>query len=218
VPPPPATVAPTKRKPASIWSFRPKIVAIGCSAGGPNALMTLLQETGALPVPVIITQHMMENFSTILARQLQQETKILCCEAEEGMLLKPAHVYLAPSGSHMLLKESGGQVRIHLDDGPAENFCKPSVDAMLRSAADVYGSDLMTVILTGMGRDGLAGCEKVFKAGGRIIAQDQESSVVWGMPGSVANLGFASAVLPLLDIARVIRSAFGETDISKGPQ
>lgn len=187
-------------------SFRPKLVAIGSSTGGPNAVISLIKEMGKLPVPVIITQHMMEMFITILARQITQETGIECHEGRDGLLLEPGHIYLAAGGSHMVLKKSGQRVTIGLNDGPPENFCKPSVDVMLRSAIDAYGGDIMAVILTGMGKDGLNGCDALAKAGGRIVVQDQESSIVWGMPGSVANAGLASAVLPVSGLARAVRS------------
>ncbi|MBL8713304.1 MAG: chemotaxis-specific protein-glutamate methyltransferase CheB [Alphaproteobacteria bacterium] len=187
-------------------SFRPKLVAIGSSTGGPNAVISLLKEMGKLPVPVVITQHMMEMFITILARQITQETGIECIEGSDGLLLEPGRIYLAAGGRHMVLKKSGHRVTIGLNDGPPENFCKPSVDVMLRSAVEVYGGDIMAVILTGMGKDGLAGSEILAQAGGRIVVQDQESSIVWGMPGSVANAGLASAILPVSGLARAVRS------------
>ncbi len=187
-------------------SFRPKLVAIGSSTGGPNAVISLIKEMGKLPVPVIITQHMIEMFIAILARQISQETGIECIEGRDGLLLEPGRIYLAAGGSHMVLKKTGQRVTIGLNDGPPENFCKPSVDVMLRSAIEAYGGDVMAVILTGMGKDGLNGCEALSKAGGRIVVQDQESSIVWGMPGSVANAGLASAVLPVSGLARAVRS------------
>ncbi len=200
--------APVNPVPAS--SFRPKILAIGSSTGGPNALMKLLKETGPLPVPVLITQHVMANFTSLLAQQVQHETGLPCLETREGMTLEPSKIYIAASGSHLRLKRVGHIVTASLDDGPPENFCKPSVDVMLRSAAEIYGRDVMTVILTGMGKDGLEGCKEVFKAGGRIIVQDQESSVVWGMPGCVASEGLASAVMPLPDMAKKLRQIFAD--------
>jgi two-component system chemotaxis response regulator CheB len=194
-------------------SFRPKLVAIGSSTGGPNAVISLLKEMGKLPVPVVITQHMMEMFISILARQITQETGIECIEGSEGLLLEPGRIYLASGGSHMVLKKSGQRVTIGLNDGPPENFCKPSVDVMLRSAVEAYGGDIIAVILTGMGKDGLAGSEILAQAGGRIVVQDQESSIVWGMPGSVANAGLASAVLPVSGLARAVRGTLLDVDL-----
>ncbi|MDF3024285.1 MAG: Chemotaxis response regulator protein-glutamate methylesterase CheB [Alphaproteobacteria bacterium] len=205
--------APVKTAPESprslapdLVAFRPRLIAIGSSTGGPNALISLLKDLGKVPVPIVITQHMMEMFIPILARQIGQETGVECTEAAEGLLLEPGRIYLAAGGSHMALKKSGQRVTIALDDGAPENFCKPAVDVMLRSAVEVYGGDIMTIILTGMGKDGLIGCEAVAKAGGRIIVQDQETSIVWGMPGSVANAGLASAILPVSGLARAVRN------------
>ncbi|HYD17804.1 MAG TPA: chemotaxis-specific protein-glutamate methyltransferase CheB [Patescibacteria group bacterium] len=203
-------------RPGGLAGFRPRLVAVGSSTGGPNALMTLFRDLGPVPVPVIVTQHMIEMFTTILARQLQQETGIECHEARQDMELQGGRIYIAPGGSHMMLKRAGSRVTIAIDNGPAENFCKPSVDVMLRSTAAVYGAEVMAVILTGMGKDGLRGCEAVTGAGGRVIAQDQESSVVWGMPGSVARAGLASAVMPLPGLARLIRNSVGEGPPSPG--
>lgn len=197
-------------------NFQPRIVAIGGSTGGPNALISLFREMGPVPVPVVITQHMMEIFTAILARQIKQETGIDCYEGQEGMLLEPSKVYLAAGGKHMMLKRSGRGVAIRLDDGPPENFCKPSADAMIRSAVEVYGADVLGIILTGMGKDGLAGCDAIAKAGGRVLVQDQETSIVWGMPGSVANAGLATAILPVSGIARTVRGLFDEPDLPQG--
>ncbi len=188
-------------------SFRAKLIAIGSSTGGPNALISLLKDLGKVSVPIVITQHMMDMFIPILARQIEQETGVECVEVTEGMPVEAGRIYLATGGKHMVLKKAGQSLTISLDDGPAENFCKPSVDVMLRSAVEVYGGDIMTVILTGMGKDGLNGCEAVAKAGGRIVVQDQETSIVWGMPGSVANAGLASAILPVSGLARAVRNS-----------
>lgn len=187
--------------------FRPKVLAIGSSTGGPQALLTLLKDIGPLPIPVIITQHMINTFTAILARQIAAETGIRCEEGCEDMMLEPQRIFIAPGGRHMLFKRSGQGVAITLDDGPPENFCKPAVDVMLRGAVQAYGGDVMAVILTGMGKDGMLGCDKVAKAGGRVVVQDRDSSVVWGMPGAVANAGLASAILPLQGIARAVKEA-----------
>lgn len=209
---PPPMAPEIKVKPADLLSFRPKLVAIASSTGGPNALITLFREMGPLPVPVVVTQHLIDKFTSILARQIQQETGIACEEARENLLLESGKIYLAAGGRHMLLKRTGQGVLTSLDDGPPENFCKPSADPMLRSAVAAYGKDVMAVILTGMGKDGLAGCEKVSAAGGRVLVQDRESSIVWGMPGSVANAGLANAVLPVPAIARNIRACLSKPE------
>lgn len=190
----------------SLVSFHPRIIAIASSTGGPNALMALLKDTGRLPVPIVITQHVMDNFSAPLVRQLAQETGLPCFEAHEGMELEPACVYMAASGTHMRLRKAAAQTVISLDHGPLENFCRPSADVMLRSVADIYGGAALAVILTGMGKDGLNGCKEIAKVGGRIIVQDRETSAVWGMPGSIVNAGLASAMMPLSGIASCLRS------------
>jgi two-component system chemotaxis response regulator CheB len=210
--PPPAPPEAIKVKPADLLSFRPRIVAIGSSTGGPNALITLFREMGPLPVPVIVTQHLIDKFTAILARQIQQETGIPCDEARENLMLEPGRIYIAAGGSHMALKRTGNGVLVALDNGPPENFCKPSADPMFRSAVAAYGKDVMAVILTGMGKDGLSGCERVAAAGGRILVQDRESSIVWGMPGSVANAGLANAILPVPGIARSIRACLSKAE------
>ncbi|PZO77673.1 MAG: chemotaxis response regulator protein-glutamate methylesterase, partial [Micavibrio aeruginosavorus] len=129
---------------------------------------------------------------------------------EEGMLVERGNVYVAPGGLHMTFVKKGMDIRIALNDGPPESFCKPSVDPMIRSAIDVWGPRFLTVILTGMGSDGLNGSKKLVEAGGRVIAQNQETSVVWGMPGAVATNGLCTAVLPLEDIGPYVRQAFGK--------
>lgn len=182
----------------------PKIIAIGSSTGGPNALALLLKDLKDLTVPIVITQHMPKTFTKILADHLTTSTGVKCFEGEENMILQPGHAYIAPGGLHMGFKRSPEGIAITLNDGPMENFCKPAVDPMLRSLSSIY-NEVFTVILTGMGEDGLAGSRKIVEGGGQIIAQDAASSVVWGMPGAVANAGICSAVLPLSEIAFRIR-------------
>ncbi len=176
---------------------QPQILAIGSSTGGPNALISLLGMLRNLPVPIVITQHMPKTFTAILAGHIEKATGIKCQEGAEGMPLQAGNAYVAPGGYHMLLKKQGVQSVITLNEGAPENFCKPSVDPMLRSVVEIYGSRVLTVILTGMGSDGLHGCEQVTQAGGQVIAQDEATSVVWGMPGAVATAGLCSAVLPI---------------------
>lgn len=191
----------TKRpEPPSTW--KPRILAVGSSTGGPQALFEFFKALkGVKDIPIVITQHMPPTFTGLLAQHITQQTGVPCVEAAEGVPLLPGRAHLAKGGLHMLLKKNeSGQVTIHLDDGPQENFCKPAVDPMLRSLIPIYGRDILTVILTGMGSDGMLGARAVVEAGGYVAAQDQASSVVWGMPGAVSMAGLCSAVLPIKEI------------------
>ncbi|MCB2108698.1 MAG: chemotaxis response regulator protein-glutamate methylesterase [Rhodobacteraceae bacterium] len=189
---------------------RPRILAIGASTGGPNALQVVLKDLGGkISVPVVITQHMPPTFTTLLAANLSRETGLQCAEAKNGDLLEPNKVYIAPGDFHMMFANSGGQTSIRLDQGPKENHCRPAVDVMLRSVVDVYKGGVLCVILTGMGQDGWLGGEEVVKAGGNVIAQDEATSVVWGMPGKTARAGICCAVKPLNAIGQEIRGMIG---------
>lgn len=191
-------------------NFRPQLLAIGSSTGGPQALFKVISHFKNFDVPIIITQHMPATFTKILAQHIQHHTGVETVEAENGMLVEKGKAYVAAGGYHMTFEKTGTKIAIKLDSGPPENFCKPSVDPMLRSAIDVWGPKFLTVILTGMGHDGLEGCKRVTEGGGRVVAQDQETSVVWGMPGAVAVGGLCAAVLPLQDIGPYVRQAFGK--------
>lgn len=193
---------------SSLTPLRPKILAIGSSTGGPNALMALIKHLKNMPVPIVITQHMPKTFTAILANHIQQATGVECEEGSEGAVLKPGRAYVAPGGYHMTFEREGLQTVIRIDDGPPENFCKPSVDPMLRSLKDVYGSSILVTILTGMGSDGLPGCTQLVDAGAQVIAQDEATSVVWGMPGAVANAGLCTTVAPISDLANFILKTF----------
>ncbi len=183
--------------------IRPDIIAFGSSTGGPQALSAVLKELCAekLSQPIIITQHMPPTFTTILAEHLQRATGVHCAEAVSGEALVGGRIYVAPGDHHLVVEQGPGGVRLRLTRDSAENFCRPSVDPMLRSVARCYGRRGLAVILTGMGSDGLAGCRELVAAGGTVIAQDQATSVVWGMPGAVATAGLCSAVEPLSRIA-----------------
>ncbi|MDX1737757.1 MAG: chemotaxis protein CheB, partial [Alphaproteobacteria bacterium] len=182
-------------------------IAIGSSTGGPQALFKVLGNLGdGVKQPILITQHMPPTFTTILAEHISKASGRPTKEAAEGDIVENGHIYIAPGDYHMILTKSGANKMIHLDHGPQENFCRPAVDPMLRSIIETYGSNILTVILTGMGSDGKKGCEKIIEAGGQVIAQDEESSVVWGMPGAVATAGLCSAVLPIDEIGGKIRS------------
>lgn len=206
--PTPAKSAPVALRPAA--SARPQALAIGCSTGGPNALLQLLK---LLPkpvrVPVFITQHMPPTFTGLLAENITRETGHKCAEARQGEAAVPGRIFIAPGDYHMTTAREGAQVVVQINQEPKENFCRPAVDPMLRSLSGIYGRDLLVAILTGMGHDGLGGSQAVIKAGGNVIAQDEASSVVWGMPGAVAKAGLCCAVLPLPQIAGEISKLLG---------
>ena len=186
---------------------RPDVIAIGCSTGGPQALQTLFAglRSGALMQPILITQHMPAMFTTILAEHLQKQSGRPCAEAVDGTPLVPGQIVLARGDWHMRVESRGAQGAIvRCNQEPPENFCRPAVDPMLRSVAQVFGSRALAVILTGMGSDGLEGGRAVVAAGGTLFAQDEATSVVWGMPGAVASAGLCTAVLPLADLAPAI--------------
>lgn len=179
-----------------------QVLAIGSSTGGPDALTALLPSLPAdLAVPVVITQHMPPVFTRLFAQRLDGKCPLRVKEAENGDRVIPGVVLIAPGDRHLTLKQSGDGVRVQLSDAPAENFCRPAVDVMFRSAAATYGAGVLAAVLTGMGSDGARGAEVVRRAGGEVLAQDQASSVVWGMPGAVVAAGQADHVLPLSRIA-----------------
>ncbi len=183
-------------------SERVEILAIGTSTGGPDALNSLLIQLPAdFPVPVLIVQHMPPMFTNLLAERLNSHCAITVTEATSGMLLEPGKAWVAPGDFHLGLERTDDKLYTRVFVGPPENSCRPAVDVMLRSVAQHFGGGCLTVILTGMGQDGLRGCEAVSSAGGQIVVQDEASSVVWGMPGFVAQAGLASHVLPLDEIA-----------------
>jgi len=188
----------------------PKLVAIGSSTGGPQALFSLLQGLGRnVPAPVLITQHMPRAFTSMLAEHLTRLGGIQCSEARDGEPIRPHHAYLAPGDRHLLVEPSGRGLVVRLSDGPAENFCRPSVDPMLRTAATASGGRVLAVILTGMGQDGLSGARQVVDLGGGVVAQDEATSVVWGMPGAVAKAGLCYRVAPISAIAGHVLASLG---------
>jgi two-component system chemotaxis response regulator CheB len=191
----------------------PRLLAIGSSTGGPQALQVMVR--GLAPVlgrlPVVITQHMPPTFTTILAEHLSRAANRPAHEGAHDETIKPGMLYVAPGGKHMRLERHADSVAIVLGDDPPVHFCKPAVDPLFQSAAAAFGPALLAVVLTGMGTDGTDGASDVAAAGGSIIAQDETSSVVWGMPGSAAHSGHCSAVLPLDEIApRVVRLINGD--------
>jgi two-component system chemotaxis response regulator CheB len=182
-------------------SVRPQVLAIGSSTGGPQALAEVLVTiTKNIKLPILITQHMPPTFTSILAAHIGQSTGWPTAEAKDGDIVQNGHIYVAPGGFHMLVESKGTSKVIRLSDDPPENFCRPAVDPMLRSISKAYGPSVLVMILTGMGYDGRAGSQEIVRGGGTVIAQDKDTSVVWGMPGAVATSGLCSAVLPLREL------------------
>lgn len=181
----------------------PDVIAIGSSTGGPQALFNLLgtMRAGTVKQPILITQHMPATFTTILAEHISRVSGWDAKEGVDGEVIKSGRVYIAPGDFHMLVESKGTDKVIRLNKNPPENFCRPAVDPMLRSISAAYGKRVLAVILTGMGSDGAKGGQVVVQGGGTVIAQDEATSVVWGMPGAAANAGICSAVLPLPEIA-----------------
>jgi two-component system chemotaxis response regulator CheB len=156
---------------------------------------------GEITQPILITQHMPATFTTFLARHIGQHSAMGSAEARDGEEIAGGRVYVAPGGIHMEVAAVGAIRRIRLSDAPPVNYCKPSADLLFASAARAYGERILCVVLTGMGRDGRDGGRAIVEAGGTLIAQDEATSVVWGMPGAVATAGLCSAVLPLDEVA-----------------
>jgi two-component system chemotaxis response regulator CheB len=191
----------------------PRALLIGSSTGGPQALMAMVTELGPVidRFPVLITQHMPPTFTTILAEHLARSSRRPSREALDGEIVKAGQIYLAPGGRHMRVARNGSDAVIALDDGPPVNFCKPAVDPLFTSAIDVWHGGVLAVVLTGMGSDGMRGGKAIVAAGGSVIAQDEASSVVWGMPGAAANAGICAAVMPLDQIApKLVRLFSGD--------
>jgi two-component system chemotaxis response regulator CheB len=182
---------------------RPQALVIGVSTGGPSALAELIPRLpGDLGVPVLVCQHMPPVFTRLLAERLDAKSPLRVQEAGDGDQLRPGGVWIAPGGLHMVVRRvPGGAATVGTNSEPPENSCRPAVDPLLRSAVAAWGSGVLAVILTGMGQDGLRGCEAVAQAGGRILVQDEATSVVWGMPGYVAKAGLADRALPLDELA-----------------
>ena len=188
----------------------PEVIAVGSSTGGPQALMKALASLPrTMRMPVLVTQHMPATFTSILAEHLARASGLHAAEAVDGEGIRPARIYVAPGDFHMTAVVEDGQRVIRLTKEPPENYCRPSVDPMFRSLAQAYGAGVLGLILTGMGSDGVKGARSVVDAGGTVIAQDEATSVVWGMPGAAAAAGVCSAVLPITDIALYLRRLAG---------
>lgn len=193
-----------------VGDLRPRLVAIAASTGGPNALSDVLKALPkALTLPILITQHMPAVFTTLLAQRLERDSGRRCVEATDGQPIEAGCAYVAPGGFHLTVLTHEGHPFVRLTETEPENFCRPSADPMFRTAAALYGGSLLAVVLTGMGDDGMRGCREVRARGGYVIAQDEASSVVWGMPGAVVGAGLANAVVPLDHVAASIAQHCG---------
>jgi two-component system chemotaxis response regulator CheB len=189
--------------PAAVIPRTPvSVIVIAVSTGGPDALHTLVSGLPAeLRVPVLIVQHMPPLFTRLLAERLDRACLLRVCEAEDGEQPMPGGVYLAPGDHHLSVTRNGSNFSLSLGEGPPENSCRPAADVLFRTAAGAYGSGVLAVVLTGMGRDGLRGCAAVRAAGGQVVVQDPDTAVIGSMPAAVADAGLAHAVLPLVEVA-----------------
>lgn len=216
---PPPAPAPTARPfalaAAPVPTARVDVIAVAASTGGPNALAEVFAALpGDLPVPVVVVQHMPPLFTELLAARLNARGPLAVEEARAGEPLAPGRIWLAPGDAHLTVERDPTGPRLALNKDPAENSCRPAADVLFRSVARVYGPHALAVVLTGMGQDGLRGCEAVRAAGGQVIVQDEATSVVWGMPGYVARAGLADKALPLAlvapELVRRARAGRGE--------
>jgi two-component system chemotaxis response regulator CheB len=203
VPAPSGAAAPaTSEAPYELRAFstvKPRILAIGSSTGGPQALAKVIEALAPVTagIPVVITQHMPPTFTAILAEHLARASGRTAKEGEEGESVVPGTIYVAPGGLHMALIQKDGGPVLHVYDGPMVNYCKPAVDPLFESVVKIYGRSVLALVLTGMGHDGAEGAKMIADAGGSVIAQDEATSVVWGMPGAAAEAGACAAILPL---------------------
>ncbi|WP_030176299.1 protein-glutamate methylesterase/protein-glutamine glutaminase [Spirillospora albida] len=198
----------------------PEVIAVGCSTGGPEALTAVVKALPAsFPVPIVVVQHMPQVFTKMFADRLDRTAALTVVEATAGMALRPGTVYIAPGDYHMELERRRTDVYTRLHQGPPENFCRPAVDVLFRSVAAAYPAGVVLgVILTGMGQDGKRGADALRRKGAEIVAQDEATSVVWGMPGAVTQAGLADAVLPLNEISNhlLTRVAGRRTALPRG--
>lgn len=189
-----------------------EVLAIGTSTGGPNALAELIPELPKnFPVPVVIVQHMPPLFTRLLAARLDAKSSLSIREGEPGKILTPGEAWIAPGGYHMTVERQGTSVRLATNQNPPENSCRPAVDPLFRSVSAVFGGNVLAVVLTGMGNDGVSGAQNVRERGGQVYVQDEASSVVWGMPGQVAAAGLADGVFPLRSMAAEIVKRVGKS-------
>ena len=209
-PRPAAAPAAISTRPRPLRVAAPRCLLVGASTGGPRAVGEVLESIGAATlrrVPILIVQHMPPVFTAVFAEHLGARIGLPAAEAKHGEPVRPGVVYVAPGGRHMGLSGSAAEAVIQLNDGPPVNFCRPAVDVMFRDAAEVYGAATLSVVLTGMGSDGTKGAKALVDAGGVMLAQDEASSTVWGMPGSLVRAGYAHDILPLSGLGPALRSA-----------
>lgn len=207
---------PARLLPSTPKARGPKALVIGSSTGGPEALskvVTGLQQP--LPIPALVVQHMPPLFTAQLAARLDRLGPNKVVEAQGGEPLEPGTIYIAPGDFHMEISDNGGRLRTALNHGEQVNFCRPAVDVLFRSATRACGGDLLAVVLTGMGSDGREGARAIVDAGGRVIAQDEATSVVWGMPGAVATAGLAHQILPIQEVASAITRTVAQQPTSR---
>ncbi len=198
---PSLSAPPSGAKPSSL----PSVVVIGVSTGGPSALSQLIPVLAAdFPVPILLVQHMPPMFTKMLAERLGASSKVKVQETQGGEVLKPGNVYLAAGGFHLEVEKTDKGVCTKMTQAAPVNSCRPSADVLFESAVKLYGKKTLAVVMTGMGEDGKRGCESIVSAGGFVVAQDEATSVVWGMPGAVVRAGLAGQVLPLTEIAATI--------------
>ena len=206
LPSPSLNFVPTAAPSTRLRAAPVEALCIGVSTGGPAALMQLFTDWKVpLSVPVLIVQHMPPKFPEMLASRLSTLGGVPAVVALEGQVIEPGHAYLAPGGRHMEVHRNAlGKVMIRLNDNPPECSCRPAVDVLFRSAAKVFGNRLLAMVLTGMGNDGAAGAAQIVLQGGKVLAQDEASCVIWGMPGAVVNANLADKVLPLGELAEEV--------------
>ncbi len=205
---PPALARPIRLRKESMLA--PKILVIGSSTGGPQALHAVFRALSkSVTQPILIAQHMPPVFTAALAKSITDKSGWACKEGEDGEVILGGRAYIAPGDKHMVIESHEGETVIRLNQDPPVNYCRPSVDPLFLSAVKIFGAATLAAVLTGMGSDGEAGAGAVAEAGGTVVAQDEATSVVWGMPGAVAVAGMCSAVLPLGDIAGYLNAAAG---------
>lgn len=201
-------VAPPATPVAAARSGAHQILAVGASTGGPDAIAGILRDLpDDVPVPVVVTQHMPPLFTRLFAARLDKNSPLTVVEGTPGMRLEAGLVVIAPGDHHLLVMDDRGTLRVATPQTPPENWCRPAVDVLFRSVASVFGSQVLACVLTGMGQDGLRGCELLHAAGAEIVAQDEPTSIVWGMPGAVTAAGLADRILPLPRIAPDLTAA-----------
>ncbi len=192
-----------------------RIIAIGASTGGTEAIKEVLVQLPADTPGVVITQHIPKAFSTPFARRMDACCQMTVCEAQDGQVILPGHVYIAPGDRHLLVVRDGARYVCKLDDGPPVNRHKPSVDVLFRSVAQQAGRNAVGVILTGMGKDGALGLKEMREAGSPTVAQDEATSVVWGMPGEAVAIGAAAETLPLGQVAPRLSALAESMDLTR---